>query len=396
MALHRWTSHGLGVLSSRGLSTRVSSLLGRQAGGRWPGAQGGAVAAARAAFSSSVPSENGVARTRSHRPLGMSAEGEALVGQLRQNPEVAQKFALPDVARAFASCVPSSAREAARLGVSVDEGSREVSVGLFLDQGRGGLPVPPLHHTPVQANATSPFEDPTRLAAATAVSEALQVVDRRSLGVDGVGENVFGSLPEGGARAFGPAAGRSAAEMGGALPDMEVTMRLREGAEGVMGDGAQQEALDAFRRALGQTPNAGNLGALGTGGLSVPPPALQQPEAPRFPLGLDFGGEGSPSSGLHGGLSKFSLNQFLSFGYGYVFSLRDIFIFAFRLIFQTGRPMMAVYIGGTLMKTVFSITLSYSFLLFFSLIAGFEVFYFGLQCYIGFVFLSFFSEGALM
>jgi len=122
-------------------------------------------------------------------------------------------------------------------------------------------------------------------------------------------------------------------------------------------------------------------------------PAAAPFEAPGSPLGLKMMRQGAQGFGAPMGLHAFNFWNFLSFSWNWWLEYRNIFIHAFRFLFQSFRPLIAVYLGSTLMKTVFSLTLSHTFLLFFSLMAGFEVFYLGLQWYISWVFVSFFSTG---
>eukprot|EP00919_Chromeraceae_sp_WS-2016_P059773 GHVR01142038.1.p1 GENE.GHVR01142038.1~~GHVR01142038.1.p1 ORF type:complete len:234 (+),score=24.13 GHVR01142038.1:56-757(+) len=86
--------------------------------------------------------------------------------------------------------------------------------------------------------------------------------------------------------------------------------------------------------------------------------------------------------------------QFIKYGVKYIISYKDIFIYGFRAVFQVFRPLIAVFIGGTLLKTALACSLSFSFMLFFSLVTAFEFFYMALQYYISYTFIMFFLGGA--
>lgn len=88
----------------------------------------------------------------------------------------------------------------------------------------------------------------------------------------------------------------------------------------------------------------------------------------------------------------FSLVETLAFGPQWIVAYRDALIFAFREIFQALRPIMAMVMGSTLVKSAFSFSMSKLFLFFFSFIAIFETGYIFLQLYIRQAFLEFFAS----
>eukprot|EP01068_Selenidium_serpulae_P013542 Selendium_serpulae@DN5973_c0_g2_i1.p1 len=80
----------------------------------------------------------------------------------------------------------------------------------------------------------------------------------------------------------------------------------------------------------------------------------------------------------------------VKFAVEFVFNCKDFAVFTVRTLFQCARPLIAFCLLGEVMKlAVVSISTS-SIAFMFSMLLGFEVFYFFLQCFISYTFLSMF------
>lgn len=80
----------------------------------------------------------------------------------------------------------------------------------------------------------------------------------------------------------------------------------------------------------------------------------------------------------------------IGFAATYLLNFRFYFMYMARTTFQAVRPLLAFSVFGEVMKLVLATMSSGLFSFLFSFVLAFEVFYFFLQCYISYTFLTMF------